>query len=337
MSVRKARTLLAIIPGLLALAGALPAAAQTMQQSDRIVIVAVDSDGGYRTTKNTTYAAVRDRLIKARLLERLRDFLQPVRLPRSIGLLADECQDGGSAFYNSGNRTITVCYPFVARVASVADKVVTASRVDPKRFPYPVTRDEFLWGAMGAVLLHESGHALFDVLDVPVFGREEDAADQISMLVALHLRPQLAEAAVKSFAYFWRVLPDPDAGMIKDGKVNEDFADEHGTSSQRLFNILCVAYGHSPAMFGKFVSAGWLPEARAKGCTREYEQVAAAFAKTVLPFIDSKRMAQAQAVDWLAANYGGAQPVPAVARNTPPASHDGPPGGKGAGGRGPAQ
>jgi hypothetical protein len=345
MSMRSIRALLRIIPGLLALGCALPAAAQSTPQPNRIVIVAVDGDGGYRATKSTAYATVRERLIKARLLERLRDFLQPVRLPRSIGVLTDECEDGASAFYNIGNRTITVCYQFIARIENVADKVVTASRVDPKRYPYPVTRDEFLWGLIGAVLLHESGHALFDVLDVPVFGREEDAADQMSILVALHLRPQLAEAAVKSFAYFWRMMPDPDNAMTKEGKLNERFADEHGTGSQRLFNTLCIAYGHSPAVFAKFVSAGLLPEQRAKGCAREYEQIASAFAKTVLPFIDAKRMAEVQGVDWLAANYGPAQPpsppqsqpAATVARNTPPPSRDGPPGGQGPVGRGTAQ
>jgi hypothetical protein len=215
----------------------------------------------------------------------------------------------------------------------VVDQVMTAVNKDPKRYPFPITRDEFLWGLIGGVLLHESGHALFDVLDVPVFGREEDAADQISILVALHLRPQLAEAAVKAYAYFWRIVPDPDAATTKDGKLNEDFADEHGTGSQRLYNGLCIGYGHSPAVFGKFVSAGWLPEQRAKACAREYARLASAFARTVLPFIDTKRMAEVQAVDWLAANYGPAQPAAAVARNTPPARPDAPPGGQGPVGR----
>jgi hypothetical protein len=273
------------------------------------------------------------------MLERLRDFLSPVRLPRSIALLATEC-DGGedaSPFYNSSNRTITICYQFITLAENIVDKVMAAIKKDPKPFPFPITRDEFLWGLIGGVLLHESGHALFDVLDVPVFGREEDAADQISILVALHLRPQLAEAAVKAYAYFWHLVPDPDSGMTKDGKLNEDFADEHGTGSQRLFNGLCLGYGHSPAVFGKFVSAGWLPEARAKGCAREHARIESAFDRTVLPFIDTKRMAEVQGIDWLAATYGPAQPATAVARSAPPAPparSDAPPGGQGPVGRG---
>ena len=84
---RKTPAFLRIIAGLLALGWAGPAAAQLTQQSPRLVIMAEDNDGGYRPAKSKTYAAVRDRVIKARLLERLRDFLSPVRLPRSVGAL----------------------------------------------------------------------------------------------------------------------------------------------------------------------------------------------------------------------------------------------------------
>ena len=340
MSMRSALAFLRIFSALLALGSAVPAAAQSPQPSARVVLVDKDNDGGYRTTTNRSYTGVRDRVIKARMLERLRDFLSPVRLPRSIGLLAAECDGGDDAspFYHSGYRTITVCYQFIVLVETITDKMMAAIKKDPKAYPFPITREEFLWGLIGGVLLHESGHALFDVLDVPVFGREEDAADQISILVALHLRPQLAEAAVKSYAYFWHTVPDPDSG-VKNGKMNEDFADEHGTGSQRLYNGLCLGYGHSPAVFGKFVSAGWLPQARAKGCAQEYARLESAFVRTVLPFIDTKKMAEVQAVDWLAANYGPAQPATAVTvRNTPPpaatARSDAPPGGQGPVGRG---
>jgi len=296
--------------GMLGLGCAGPAVAQSAQAPDRMAIAIEDNDGGYRATSN--YAAVRDRVMKARLLERLRDFLSPIRLPRSVGVLAAECPGSTNAgpFYNDRTRTITICYQFVALVEKWADRAVGAAQKDSKTYPFPITRDEFIWGLIGGVLLHESGHALFDVLNVPVFGREEDAADQFAILIALRLRPPLAEAAVKGYAYFWHMARDPGA-MTKDGNLNDDFADEHGTPSQRLYNGLCVAYGHSPAVFGKFVSAGWLPEQRAKGCAREYAQLASAFERTVLPFIDAKRMAEMDKVDWLAANYGPAPVTPA--------------------------
>ena len=59
-------------------------------------------------------------------------------------------------------------------------------------------------------------------------------------------------------AFFWAVLGDP--------KEWADFADEHGTSSQRFYNTLCLAYGGDPQTFKEFVDKGWLPKDRAANC-----------------------------------------------------------------------
>jgi hypothetical protein len=333
MSSGKTRALGWTIVGLLALGGAAPAVAQSAPPPSQVVILAENNDGGYRTSQK--YAAVRDRLVQWRALERLRDFLSFVRLPRKIGTLAAECQGGDDAspFYSSDTRAITICYQFFNVADKAADVIMAVAEKNPKVLPFPITRDQFIWGLLGAMLLHESGHALFDVLDVPLFGREEDAADQFSIMIALQLRPQLAESAVKSYAYFWRVWNDPDNTMTKNGNPNEAFADTHGTASQRLFNTLCIAYGHAPAQFGKFVAAGWLPQQRAKGCAQEYAQLASAFAKTVQPFIDQKRMAEVEGFDWLAPTYGPAQPAPPP-KTAPKAAPSGPDPASAAGPRG---
>ena len=44
------------------------------------------------------------------------------------------------------------------------------------------------------------------------------------------------------------------------------FADEHGTPTQRFYNLLCMAYGADPKLFGDVVGKGFLPEDRAVGC-----------------------------------------------------------------------
>ena len=36
-----------------------------------------------------------------------------------------------------------------------------------------------------STMLHETGHAIFYLLEIPIFGREEDAADAIASYVAL--------------------------------------------------------------------------------------------------------------------------------------------------------
>jgi hypothetical protein len=302
---RRSEAIAGLLAALLWAAAAGPAAAQAPPAA-RLAIAAEKGDGGYRPVKDKRYAAVRQRVIAARALERLRDFLSPVRLPRAVDLVAEECEGGAGmpAYYLRGERRIRLCYQFVAYVEKTADEVMRAVKREPARFPLPVTRDEFIWGFLANVLLHESGHALFDVLDVPVFGSEEDAADQIGIFVALQLNPKLAETAIKAFAYFWQPVPSPDA-LTKTGALNEDYADEHGQPAQRLANGLCIAFGQSPAAFAAF--RAWLPPERAAGCAAEYAQIRTAFAKTVLPFVDAARMHEVRAMDWLARDFSPAK------------------------------
>src|SRR5262249_24123311 len=40
----------------------------------------------------------------------------------------------------------------------------------------------------------------------------------------------------------------------------KQFADAHGTPAQRLYNLLCLAYGADPQLFGDFVENGYLPK-----------------------------------------------------------------------------
>ena len=77
------------------------------------------------------------------------------------------------------------------------------------------------------------------------------------------------------------------------------YSDEHGTSSQRLYNTLCLAYGGDPDAFKGFVNDGWLPKDRAPDCGREFKQIQFAFVKTILPFIDQKQMKKVQETQWL--------------------------------------
>jgi hypothetical protein len=55
------------------------------------------------------------------------------------------------------------------------------------------------------------------------------------------------------------------------------FADEHGTPAQRLYNLLCIAYGSDKGLFADDVEKGYLPESRAEICEGEYWQVEFAY------------------------------------------------------------
>ena len=66
----------------------------------------------------------------------------------------------------------------------------------------------------------------------------------------------------------------------------KQFADAHGTPAQRFYNLLCIAYGADPQLFGDVVEKGLLPKDRAEDCEDEYQQVAFAYQKLIGPHID---------------------------------------------------
>jgi hypothetical protein len=166
-----------------------------------------------------------------------------------------------------------------------------------------------------ATVLHETGHALFDLLDAPVFGREEDAADQMAIFVATQFNKEIARTVIKGFAYYWYIAAflksDPGALPAKDPDYPKDikgqcyadafcgYSDVHGTASQRMYNTLCLAYGSNHAAFQDLVDNKWLAPDRAKNCDAEYRQAYFAFSKTVYPFIDQAQMKKVQnRQDW---------------------------------------
>jgi len=144
------------------------------------------------------------------------------------------------------------------------------------------------------VFLHEAGHAIFQALQIPLFGREEDAADQFSTYIMLRFDKEESRRLILGSAYQYKGdLSSPVVTMTQ-----QKFADEHGTPAQRFFNLLCIAYGADSNLFGAVVEKGFLPKERADGCRREYIQVLHAFDSLIGPYID-RRLARKLHKRWL--------------------------------------
>ena len=125
-------------------------------------------------------------------------------------------------------------------------------------------------------------HAMFDMLQVPVLGREEDAADQVSAYIMLHLGKIEARRLIGGTAYAYKI--EVDAATAPPAL--KQFADAHGTPAQRFYNVLCIAYGADAQLFGDMVEEAHLPNERADDCKDEYLQVALAYEKLIGPHID---------------------------------------------------
>lgn len=127
-------------------------------------------------------------------------------------------------------------------------------------------------------LLHEMGHLLIAELDLPVLGREEDAADQLGF-ISLFLsygRQRDADfyAKLLDIADYWRLewqRPKPD--------YEEVYAwASHGLDAQRFYNLACLIYGSDPDQLEWVPKVTGLPVERALYCDQEYTQVREALA-----------------------------------------------------------
>jgi hypothetical protein len=129
---------------------------------------------------------------------------------------------------------------------------------------------------------------------VPVFGREEDAADQIAGFLMLQFGKENARRTLSGTAYFWESLIDDSFFQNKTS-----FADVHGTDAQRFYNYLCIAYGGDPVTFKDYVDKGILPPGRAQTCAAEYQQIYYAFGQTIAKYIDFRLAREVQMREWL--------------------------------------
>lgn len=87
---------------------------------------------------------------------------------------------------------------------------------------------DFVADNLVAIFYHELGHALIHQLDLPVLGREEDAADILSLLLIDDVwEPEVAEQIVANTAYAYAL-----SAAEREGD-DPGFWDVHGHDMQR--------------------------------------------------------------------------------------------------------
>jgi len=234
----------------------------------------------YVAPNDPKFRSIYDALQERRVLETLRTLLSALRLPRQLTLELKECGKV-DAYY--GEDTATVCYEYVELIQRHAPKVGT---------PGGLTRADAIIGAIVDTFLHEVGHAVFDILDIPVFGREEDAADFFSAYILLKFTPEDAERLFQGVGF---MMASEAKAAIEKPRSLEAYAGPHGTAAQRYYNLLCMAYGSDPKVFAGVISTGGLPKDRADGCDDEFEMLERSFKKLIMPHVDEVLLARARA------------------------------------------
>src|SRR6516164_1765149 len=242
----------------------------------------------YEAPKNPAHQALYEQLKAARTLERFREFLSFIRLPRVVTLKLAGCDGDDNAAYVPEDLTVTVCYEYLEAVRKIAPTTATLDGVTP---------ENAVRGPLFEVFLHEVGHALFDQLHIPILGREEDAADQFAAFALVHLNRQTARDTVLGVGWMY-------AQEAKEATLSRsDLADVHGFAGQRFYNLLCIAYGAEPRLFADLVEKNYLPAGRAEDCADEYGQVAYAIRKLMGPYVDVSTREKIFAEDWAGGRF----------------------------------
>jgi hypothetical protein len=179
-----------------------------------------------------------------------------VALPRAVRLRLADCE-APNAWYLPERHEVQLCLQLAERVADllagqVEDEEQLLRAVD---------------GSLRFILLHEVGHALVDVLQLAVTGREEDAVDQLAVWLLLE-QADGAEAVLSAASVF--------AGNASGGT---DLAAAHALDAQRYFNMVCWVYGSAPERHAELPADWGLPPERAAGCAEEYRQLRAAWTR----------------------------------------------------------
>jgi hypothetical protein len=227
------------------------------------------------------YAALKRRQV----LERLQGFLAPLRLPKELTIRLAQC--GAETMPYQPGGPVTICYEMVQRIADIT--VQNTKDANEQAL--------IMDGTFVEAVLHEVARAVFDLLQVPIWGRVEDAADRVAALIMTQFGDEVAVTTIVGTAKFFE--------YSKRAWTGEDFAEEGSPEAQRFYNYLCVAFGGDPLTF-YFVAPRpgpsaltRLTERRAKRCPGEYEQVRHAFDLRIMPFVDPDLVIKVRASQWL--------------------------------------
>jgi hypothetical protein len=236
----------------------------------------------YLEPRNPAFRPIAERLKQRRVLEQLKVFLAPLKMPRKLTVNVDECGAPTRAYKAQG--PVTICYELVDQIEKVAAKAE------------PNERERVLVGAFVQVAFHEVANAVFDMLQVPIWGRAHDAADRLAAFIMVQFGEDVALQTILGTAAFFKL-----SGKTWTGSA---FADVNSPDAQRFFNYLCIAVGGAPKTFDFLVNPKEnaeqiLPDRRAQRCPGEYEQVRMAFNLRIMPYVDPDILVRVRAIQWL--------------------------------------
>jgi Putative metallopeptidase len=247
----------------------------------------------YALPQNPDQQNVYDLIKEHKVLETLQQILSPFRFPAEVTIKALGCNGMINSWYNTDDSvpTVHMCYELLQDVLQNVPKETTPAGITPR----DAVVGQFLFWT-----LHEFGHAVFDIYQVPLFASEEDSADRFATFIMLQFGQDQARRLIGGAAYAANEVIKNYNQDTKVEKTLQKYSSVHGLPEQRFFNLLCLAYGADPKVFADVVENGYLPKRRAGNCEYEYQSFARAFRSEIGgPHVDRQMARTVLDTTWL--------------------------------------
>lgn len=191
-------------------------------------------------------------LLESRVLDEGVELINSeIDIEEDLLILAGE---GDFVHYDPQTLEIKIPYDFVAEVR--------------ERFAgeYEDGWELYAGDALEHTIYHELGHALVDILNIPVLGKEEDAVDDFGIIMLILTRSDGDERAVSAAEFFFM------EGEEIEEFTPEDLMDEHSLDDQRGYKSLCMVYGSDPEKYEDIATDLEMDEDRRLMCQEVFER-----------------------------------------------------------------
>ncbi|MDP8162321.1 DUF4344 domain-containing metallopeptidase [Pasteurella skyensis] len=230
----------------------------------------------FQQTHSTEMQQIRDMLLKENRVMSLVKFMNDefkVSPKGSIKLVfsdADDEEDSG-AYTDLATRVVVIPYQFIQEVKNRFEKT-----------HYSETNLNIDVATIDVVLhtiLHETAHTMITFYDVPIVGKEEDAADSLATFILSERFEEGQEIAISAADLF-------DLERQDNNELDEaNYWGEHSLEAQRFYTTMCHVYGSNPERYTDLLNELNIDKKRQTLCIEEYQRLARSWSRLLADWL----------------------------------------------------
>lgn len=130
-------------------------------------------------------------------------------------------------------------------------------------------------------LLHELAHAMIEVYNLPVVGKE-DAADSLATYIVSEYFENGQEIAISAADLF------DFERQLSDDLTESNYWDEHSLDAQRFYSIMYHVYGWNLDKYADLLTALEVDADRQSMCIDEYDKLESSWKQILSPWLKQK-------------------------------------------------